>query len=139
MTYLTFMIPEPPQGSSFTHHPISRGSRPKTYKPNELLDSGEGRGEWLDFFERCLMGIYWKQGNLPVPYSFETADKSVRSLDAGCLKFLQNQHPSQVRFNLDRFGHISSVVPSDEMIARWHPLKSSILADFAAAKWRQST
>ena len=109
---LFVVIPEVPQGASFKFHPISRSQNPDRYKPSDLRDTGEAQTPWLQFFERILVGLYWKLDQQPVPFLFRTADGTVRSLDAGCIKWLLNRTPSEVSLHCDTAGVIEAVTPS---------------------------
>lgn len=113
----------------YRHHPISRGQRPRRYRPEELRDQGEARTPWLNFFETVLVGLYWEIGG-NVPYAFVTLDGGVRSLDAGCLKFLWNRKPPEVIFHLDVGGYIAEVEPAKPLLKRHSLKKQSILKTF---------
>lgn len=114
---LFIMIPEVPKGASFEFHPISISQQPKRYRPEDLGDTGTAETPWLLFFEEILMGIYWKTGK-PVPYVFKTANGKIRSLDAGCIKWMLNRRPPELKIVLDEDRFIVAVIPSPEMIAR---------------------
>jgi hypothetical protein len=122
---LPVLIPELPKGP-YTHHPISRGQRPDFYRPEDLRDAAEAKTGWVDFFEKILAGLFWKLDG-PVPYAFRTYDGIIRSLDAGCLKFLENRKPSEVKFNRDALGFIDSVVPSKRLLERYVLIKPVLL------------
>ena len=110
----------------YRHHPISRGPKPRHYRPEDLRDQGEARTPWVEFFEKTLVGLYWEIGG-NVPYAFVTLDGRVRSLDAGCLKFLRNRKPPEVLFHLDAGGYIAKVEPTKVLLNRHFPKKQSIL------------
>jgi len=112
---LPVLIPEVPGDATFKHHPIVR--TPNFYKPEELADVGTANTEWMTFFEQILCGLYWKLGG-PVPYAFRTYDGTFRKLDAGCLKFLANRNPPEIKFCPDDGGFINSVMPSPELLER---------------------
>jgi hypothetical protein len=122
---LPFSIPELPKGP-YTHHPVSRGQRPDFYRPEDLKDVGEAKTGWVDFFEKILAGLFWKLDR-PVPYAFRTYDGIIRSLDAGCLKFLANRKPPEVTFNLDSMGFIDAVAPSEKLLERYALMKTTLL------------
>lgn len=117
---LDLAIPPTPRGK-YKHHPISQGQKPDFYKPEDLKDTGQAQTGWLHFFETILVGLYWRLGRLgrPVPYAFRTWDGTIRSLDAGCLKFLENRSPKEVIFHVDTLGYIDSVEPSAELLKRY--------------------
>lgn len=121
---LPFQIPEY-QGSS---HPISRGA-PKFYKPDDLKDWGRGETDRTRFFERMLLGIFFRIGR-PVPYAFYTYSGEIRSLDAGCLKFLVNRAPPEISFICDPDGEINAVLPSEKLIARYSG-DAALFSEFA--------
>jgi hypothetical protein len=122
---LSVSIPELPKGP-YTHHPISRGQRPDFYRPEDLGDTAEAKTGWVDFFEKILVGLFWKLDG-PVPYAFRTHDGMIRSLDAGCLQFLRNRTPPEVTFNRDALGFIESVVPSKKLLERYVLIKNVLL------------
>jgi hypothetical protein len=110
---LPFRIPEYAGAS----HPISRGT-PKFYKPDALKDSGEGRTPRTGFFERILVGIFLRLGR-SVPYAFNTIEGEIRSLDAGCLKFLLNRPIPEITIECNRAGEIASVTPVAALMERY--------------------
>ena len=122
---LSVAIPELPQGR-YKHHPISRGQQPDFYRPADLGDKAEAKTGWLDVFEKILAGLFWKLDG-PVPYAFRTYDGTIRSLDAGCLKFLSNRNPSEVIFNCDPLGFIDTVVPSERLLERYVGMKDVLI------------
>lgn len=122
---LPISIPELVKGP-YTHHPISRGQRPEFYRPEDLRDTAGAKTGWVDFFEKILAGLFWKLDG-PVPYAFRTYDGTIRSLDAGCLKFLRNRVPPEVTFNPDALGFIDSVVPSQKLLERYVLMKDVLL------------
>lgn len=122
---LPVSIPELPKGP-YTHHPISRSQKPVFYRPENLRDTAKANTDWVRFFEKILLGLFWKL-NRPVPYAFRTYDGTIRSLDAGCLKFLRNRSPPQVTFNTDPLGFIDSVVPSEKLLGRYLPFHDVLL------------
>jgi hypothetical protein len=124
---LFLVIPEVPQDASFHFHPISLSQHPDRYKPDALRDTGEAQTDWLAFFEKILVGIYWKYDE-PVPFAFRTADGTVRSLDAGCLKWLLNRKPPEVSFHCDRAGLIEAVTPSPALLSRYEADKEMLVA-----------
>jgi hypothetical protein len=121
---LPVSIPELPKGP-YAHHPISRGQHPDFYRPETLRDTAEAKTGWVDFFEKTLAGLFWKLDG-PVPYAFRTYDGVIRSLDAGCLKFLSNRKPPEVTFNCDALGFIDSVVPSEKLLERYALMKGTL-------------
>ena len=124
---LPICIPTVSENLAYSHHPISQGDEPDFYKPGDLRDIGEGKTARGDFFEKILVGLYWKLG-APVPYAFRTHDGKIRSLDAGCLKFLANRSPADVTFHCDTYGYIDSIEPSERLLALYGPLKSKLMA-----------
>jgi len=133
---LFVVIPELPPELGLSHHPISRSSDPRFYRPGDLTDSGEARTVWLQFFEEILVGLFWKLGE-PVPFVFRTANGDVRSLDAGCLKWLANRKPPAVKFILER-GLIKAAEPSAELLARYEPRKTELVARVTPQLKRQN-
>ncbi|HLG79473.1 MAG TPA: hypothetical protein VKY22_00535 [Bradyrhizobium sp.] len=122
---LFVVIPELPPESGFIHHPISRSGNPRFYRPAELTDTGEARTEWLQFFEEIFVGLFWKLGR-PVPFAFRTANGHVRSLDAGCLRWLANRKPPAVNFILEQ-GLIKAAAPSPALLARYESQKAELV------------
>lgn len=124
---LFVVIPEVPEDASFKFHPISRSQKPDRYKPSDLRDSGEAQTPWLKFFEEILVGLYWKYGQ-PVPFVFRTADGTVRSLDAGCIKWLLNRKLPEVGLHCDQAGVIERVAPSLQLLSRYQAEKEALVA-----------
>ena len=114
---LFISIPDVPKGGAFEFHPISIGQQPVFYRPEDLRDTGTAETPWLKFFEDILMGLYCKY-NRPVPYAFKTANGKVRSLDAGCIKWLLNRKPPELILHLDDDRYIVAVSPSQTMVDR---------------------
>jgi hypothetical protein len=110
----------------YSHHPISRGQDPDFYKPGDLRDSALAKTAWVDFFEKMLAAIYWKIQK-PVPYAFRTYNGTIRSLDAGCLKFLANRQPPEIAFVTDSDGYIDAVEPSAKLLQRYELTKELLL------------
>lgn len=119
-------IPEIPEGAAFTHHPFSVSQAPKLYKPEDLTDSGTAPTQWLGFFEEIFMGIFWKY-NEPVPYVFKTANGAVRSLDAGCVKWLMNRRPPEISLILASKRIIEAVRPTEVLIKRYLGRKQELI------------
>jgi hypothetical protein len=124
---LFVVIPEVPQDASFKFHPISRSQKPDRYKPNDLRDSGDAQTPWLKFFEEILVGLYWKYDQ-PVPFLFRTADGTVRSLDAGCIKWLLNRNPPEVGLHCNPAGVIEGVTPTPALLSRYEAQKETLVA-----------
>lgn len=124
---LFIQIPEVPQDASFEFHPISRSAKPDRYRPKDLRDTGTAETEWLKFFEEIVLGIFWKNGK-PVPYVFRTADGTVRSLDAGCIKWLRNRNPPELQLHLDGAGIIDAVTPTLRLQRRYESKKEMLVA-----------
>jgi len=120
---IPFFIPPMTDGKS--HHVISTSQTPKFYRPEDLRDVGIGKTAWVDAFEKLFLGLYLAL-DAPVPYAFRTQDGKIRSLDAGCLKMLVNRTPPELRFNLGAEGYISTVFPSDVLIARYGPIHAKL-------------
>lgn len=123
---LFVVIPDVPQDVSFHFHPISHSQNPDRYKPDELRDTGEAKTVWLEFFEKILVGLYWKYDE-PVPFVFRTADGVVRSLDAGCLKWLRNRQPPEVIFHCDQAGLIEAVSLSPTLLNRYEADRKTLV------------
>ncbi|MCJ2038813.1 HNH endonuclease [Methylobacterium sp. J-059] len=123
-------------------HPFSRGQNPKLYTPEELRDRGIGKTARTDFFERYLAAIYWALEDA-VPYAFRTADGTVRSLDAGCLKFLLNRNRADLTFDCGPDGKIVSVTPGRKLLELYLPIRDrlidEILVRSAAGRLLSST
>jgi hypothetical protein len=47
-----------------------------------LGDTAEAKTGWVDFFEKILAGLFWKN-EAPVPSAFRTYDGMIRSLALG--------------------------------------------------------
>lgn len=118
---LSIIIPEFPRS-----HPFSRGQNPRYYAPEELRDQGMGKTARTDFFEKYLAGIYWAIEDA-VPYAFRTRDGAVRSLDAGCLKFLLNRSPQDLTFSCNPEGKIVSVTPSAKLLDLYRPIRERLV------------
>ena len=110
---LPFRIPEYPHPS----HPISRGA-PKFHKLEALSDWGEGKTPRTEFFERILVGMFLRLGRA-VPYAFDTIDGEIRSLDAGCIKFLLNRRVPEIAVSCNSAGEVASVTPLTILINRY--------------------
>jgi hypothetical protein len=130
---LFIQIPEVPQGASFEFHPISRSENPKRYRLQDLRDTGTAQTEWVKFFEEILLGIFWKCGE-PVPYVFRTADGTVRSLDAGCIKWLLNRNPKEVELHFDGAGIIDAVAPTPLLQQRYEAQRETLVARLSPRK-----
>ncbi|ODN68834.1 hypothetical protein [Methylobrevis pamukkalensis] len=122
-------IPDLPEESKFKQHPISRSQKPKMYKVNELKDPGDLGEEWIKFFELYFVGLFWKIGR-PVPYLFKTVDGKVRSLDAGCMKFLSNRAPPEIRFEFKAKGLIVAAAPTPSLLSRYVARKGELVDMF---------
>ena len=120
---IPFFIP-PMKNRKFKQHVISKGD-PEFYRPEDLRDTGIGDTPWVCEFEEMFLGLYLAL-DAPVPYAFLTPDDKVRSLDAGCLKWLENRVPSWLQFKPDYEGYISTVVPLDVLIARYAPIHTKL-------------
>ena len=119
---LDITIPEFP-GS----HPFSRGKSPVFYREHELGDTAEGATRRTDFFEKILAGLYWKlRGD--VPYAFKVPSGEVRSMDAGCMKFLHNRQPPEIEFITNNQGYMIGARPSQYLIDKLTPLKAQLIA-----------
>src|ERR1700676_923510 len=80
------------------HNPFCKDRNPQFYQ--EIKDTAEGKTARTSFFEKNLVGLYWALGR-PVPYAFRTKDGTVRSLDAGCVKFLFNRRKPELELIRD--------------------------------------
>jgi hypothetical protein len=119
---LSIMIPEYP-GS----HPFSRSTNPKFYRRDELGDTAFGDTNRTRFFEKVLAGLYWSLGRA-VPYAFITKSGEVRSLDAGCVKFLLNRQPPQIRLVCDPVGAIIAVEPTDALLGAYQERRTKLVS-----------
>src|SRR3981081_1035550 len=89
-------------------HPFSKGQNPKFYK--EISDTAEGITSRTYFFEKNLVGLYMALAR-PVPYAFRTKDGVIRSLDAGCVKFLCNRRDPEAELIRDLDGNTVPAQP----------------------------
>lgn len=121
---LPFRIPEYPGVS----HPISRGA-PKFYRPESLKDTVEGKTNRTNVFEKIVVGLYLRLGRA-VPYAFFTIDGEIRSLDAGCMKFLLNRPKPELELLTDAAGEIIAVRPLPILVSRYGLLHESLLSQF---------
>lgn len=126
---LPIAIPPMPKGK-YTHHPISQGQNPDFYRPEDLRDTGTAQTGWVVHFSKLLVGLYWKLGR-PVPYAFRTWNGRIRSLDAGCLKFLANRKPAEVSFYCDAAGYIDAVEPGAKLKTSYLPVRATLVSWFA--------
>jgi hypothetical protein len=121
---LPFRIPEYPGVS----HPISRGV-PKFYRPESLKDTVEGKTNRTNVFEKIVVGLYLRLGR-PVPYAFFTVDGEIRSLDAGCMKFLLNLSEPEIELITDSAEEIIAVRPMRTLVNRYKLLHEKLLGQF---------
>ncbi|UPK04558.1 HNH endonuclease [Bradyrhizobium sp. 170] len=119
---LPFRIPEYPGIS----HPISRGM-PKFYRPESLKDTVEGKTDRTNVFEKIVVGLYLRLGRA-VPYAFFTIDGEIRSLDAGCMKFLLNRPKPEIELLTDAAGEITAVRPLPILVSRYRLLHENLLS-----------
>lgn len=117
-------IPEYTGGES---HPFSRGQNPEFYQT--IKDTVEGKTSRTYFFEKNLVGLYLALGR-PVPYAFRTRDGTIRSLDAGCVKFLCNRREPDLELIRDADGFIVAVKPLTPLLDRFRPAFSSVMAPY---------
>jgi len=110
---LPFLVPEYP----FPSHPISRGV-PKFYRLQELSDKVEGRTRRTEFFERTIVGMFLRLGRA-VPYAFYSSNGEIRSLDAGCIKFLLNRSSPEIEVTCNSEGAVVSITPLSSLIDRY--------------------
>ncbi|MGM4892061.1 HNH endonuclease [Tardiphaga sp. 839_C3_N1_4] len=111
------------------HNPFCKDKTPKFYQ--EIKDTAEGKTARTSFFEKNLVGLYWALGR-PVPYAFRTKDGTVRSLDAGCVKFLFNRRKPELELIRDVEGYIVAVKPLDLLLDRFRPALNSVTAPYAS-------
>lgn len=107
-------------------HPFSRGQNPKFYTPETLGDKALGKTARTDFFEKVFVGLFWKLG-APVPYAFRTIDGEVRSLDAGCIKFLANRGSEHIHFHLSSDRTILAATPGPRLLSRLELLRRELV------------
>jgi hypothetical protein len=124
---LPFDVPDYPGAS----HPISRGN-PKFYRPESLKDHFEGKTNRTSVFERTLVSFYLRLGR-PVPYAFIAANGEIRSLDAGCIKFLLNRPNPEIELIVDDRGEISAVRPLPALVKRYRPIHAKLLNETGLA------
>jgi hypothetical protein len=110
------------------HHPFGFDQRPKFYK--EIADTAEGKTSRTQFFERNLVGLYFALDR-PVPYAFRTRNNKVRSMDAGCVKFLCNRRPPDAEVIRDSEGYIIAVRPTKRLLERFGALRTALLNPYA--------
>ena len=123
----------PPTNDVDSHHVISRGQKPKFHRAQDLLDKGQGKTLWVDQFEKILVGLYLAL-DAPVPYCFFTPDGQIRSLDAGCLKWMLNRNPPDILLNIGAEGYISTVRPSEQLMNRYAPIHERLRNKILSAK-----
>jgi hypothetical protein len=104
-------------------HPFSKSQQPRFYK--EIGDTAEGKTARTDFFERNLIGLYLALGRA-VPYTFRTKDGSIRSLDAGCVKFLCNRKEPELEPVRDAEHYIIAVKPLAPLLARYESTRDAV-------------
>jgi hypothetical protein len=104
-------------------HPICKGQAPLFYK--KISDTAEGKTSRTHFFEKNLVGLYLALGR-PVPYAFRTQDGSVRSLDAGCVKFLCNRRVPEAELIRDAEGYIVAVRPLAPLLTRFDAIQDRV-------------
>lgn len=109
------------------HHPISKGQSPVFYRLDDLSDSGTGEGPFVLGFEKYLVAMFWRLG-CPIPYAFRTKDGEIRSLDAGCIKWLNNRTPAEITIHYDSDGYIGAVQPLLPMLAKHHGERDNIIS-----------
>jgi hypothetical protein len=112
-------------------HPFSKGQNPKFYK--EIGDTAEGKTGRTDFFEKNVVGLYVSLGR-PVPYAFRTMDGLIRSLDAGCVKFLCNREPPEIDLIRDADGYIVAVKPLAPLLARLEPIQNALTQPYSGLR-----
>jgi hypothetical protein len=121
---LNIEIPEYTGGES---HPFSRGQDPEFYQT--IKDTVEGKTARTYFFEKNLVGLYLALGR-PVPYAFRTKDGTVRSLDAGCVKFLCNRREPDLELIHDADGFIVAVKPLSPLLERFRPALNAAMEPY---------
>lgn len=118
-----------PEYTGGDNHPFSKGQVPKFYK--EIMDTAEGKTSRTYFFEKNLVGLYLAL-NRPVPYAFRTTDNVIRSLDAGCVKFLCNRRVPELELIRDFEGYIVAVSPLPPLLARFDPMRDATMKPYLA-------
>jgi putative restriction endonuclease len=107
--------------------PFSKGRMPKFYRPEDLKAMGVRKTLRTNFFEKVLVGLFWKLGR-SVPYAFVTETGHTRSLDAGCLNFLHNKREPEIELECDGDGYIVAVRPLLKLVERYEPMRPKIMA-----------
>ncbi|PWR17910.1 HNH endonuclease [Zavarzinia aquatilis] len=102
------------QDGSTASQPFSK-SKHDLYRPRDLKVKGNGDGDRTNYFKLHLVRMREKLGR-PVPYRFRDAEGRKRSMDAGCLKFVNGQ--GLATFVLDN-GYIVAVDPTPALIAEF--------------------
>lgn len=120
---LNVRIPDYPEKS----HPFSR-SEPVFYRLDTLGDTAEGQTNRTEFFQKVFVGLYWYLAR-PVPYAFETMSGDIRSMDAGCMKFLHNRNPPDIHFERDGQGYIVAARPAERLLELYAQMRSRLIAD----------
>ncbi|MER9171188.1 HNH endonuclease [Mesorhizobium australicum] len=109
-------------------HPFSRGQDPEFYTPETLRDTALGRTGRTSFFEQIFAGLYWKLEG-PVPYAFITSDGAVRSMDAGCIKFLASRESGEIEFQLGPNRVILAASPGPVLLERYTRIREKLIRD----------
>ncbi|MER9428787.1 HNH endonuclease [Mesorhizobium sp. M0408] len=119
-------------------HPFSRGQDPEFYTPETLRDTALGRTGRTSFFEQIFAGLYWKL-EAPVPYAFITSDGAVRSMDAGCIKFLANRGSGEIEFQLGPNRVILAASPGPVLLERYARIREKLIRDVTPSGWSPDT
>lgn len=107
-------------------HPFSRGQNPKFYTPETLEDKAIGKTARTHFFEKVFVGLFWTLG-APVPYAFRTLEGEIRSLDAGCIKFLANRGSDYIHFHLSSDRIILAATPGSRLLSTFASLRRELV------------
>ncbi|MDW9689751.1 hypothetical protein GOB50_33255 [Sinorhizobium meliloti] len=105
---------------------ISASTKPAHRTLTTLADKALGKTARTDFFEKVFVGLFWKLG-APVPYAFRTIDGDVRSLDAGCIKFLANRGSGYIQFHLSPDRTILAATPGVRLLSTFEPLRQQLV------------
>lgn len=105
-------------------HPFSIGENTDIYLEGELKKKSDNKSKRTDFFEKQLFAI-WREVNSEVPYAFRV-DGQIRSLDAGCLGYLVNRQPSELKLIKDAQGYVVAVVPIGSLTSRYSLIEGQL-------------
>lgn len=112
--------------SKHASDPISWGNKPEVYLEADLKKVAVAKHARTDEFEKRLIAIWWRT-HAPVPFIFRTSDRTLRSLDAGCIGFLLNRYPPDCDPITDEHGFVAAIRPRPQMEDRYRPIRRLLL------------